>query len=159
MKKTVSFFKGSGKKGLFALVLVFYPLWLSAAEPWVYVTNNRSNSMTIINTANDEVLATIPVGKEPHEVAITPDGKRILVCNAQDNTISVIDGNIQVATVATERYPHGVAITPDGKRAYVVNFLADSITVIDLIKAQVLETIRGVHSNPRNISMLLRSLI
>jgi YVTN family beta-propeller protein len=109
--------------------------------------------MTIINTATDEVLTTLPVGKEPHEVAITPDGKRILVCNARDNTVSIIDANIQLAAVPTGRFPHGVAITRDGQRAYVVNFLADSITVIDVQKAQILETIRDVRSNPRNISI------
>jgi YVTN family beta-propeller protein len=66
-----AYFKKSIKRFLFIFLLLFYPLWLNAAEPWVYVTNNGSDSMTIINTATDEVLTTLPVGKEPHEVAIT----------------------------------------------------------------------------------------
>jgi YVTN family beta-propeller protein len=135
------------------LLCAGYPIGAIAAAPWVYVTNNRSDSLTIIDTAKDTVIATIPVGKEPHEVAITPNGNRILVCNAQDNTVSVIDSNVEVATIPTGRYPHGVAITPDGKKAYVVNFLADSITVIDVQSSKVLETLQNIRSNPRNISI------
>ncbi|MCK5417807.1 MAG: beta-propeller fold lactonase family protein, partial [Desulfobacterales bacterium] len=138
---------------IIVLLCTSYPIWAIAVPPWVYVTNNRSNSMTIIDSAKDTVIATIPVGKEPHEIAITPNGNRVLVCNAQDNTVSVIDSNIEVATIPTERYPHGVAITPNGKKAYVVNFMADSVTVIDVQSTKVLETLHNVHANPRNISI------
>jgi YVTN family beta-propeller protein len=106
--KTAVYLKRSAARCTITLLLAIFPLVLSAAEPWVYVTNNRSDSLSIISTATDEVLTTIRVGKEPHEVAITPDGNRVLVCNAQDNTVSVIDSNVQVAIIPTERYPHGV---------------------------------------------------
>jgi YVTN family beta-propeller protein len=103
---------------LFIFLLLFYPLWLNAAEPWVYVTNNGSDSMTIINTATDEVLTTLPVGKEPHEVAITPDSKKAYVAVYGENVVAVIDlQNLRVVKrIATGIAPDGIAIalSPEG---------------------------------------------
>src|SRR5437870_480462 len=44
------------------------------AQTRAYVTNSISNSVSVIDTATNTVVATIPVGFEPVGVAITPDG-------------------------------------------------------------------------------------
>lgn len=123
----------------------------AAAEPWIYVANNQSNTVSIISTESDEVIFTVRVGREPHEVAVTPDGKTVFVTNAMDDTVAVIEASVVIAKIPTGRFPHGVAVTPDGSRAYVTNFLADSVTVIDTRRLSVVETLSGIRSNPRNI--------
>lgn len=40
----------------------------------VYVANSRSNSITVIDTTNEKVIKTIPVGPEPRGLAITNNG-------------------------------------------------------------------------------------
>ncbi len=101
------------------------------------------------------------LGKEPHEVAITPNANRVLVCNAQDNTVSVIDSNIEVATIPTERYPHGVAITPDGKKAYVAVYGENVVAVVDLKTLNVIKRIPtglapdGIAIAPRPVGLSL----
>ena len=44
----------------------------------VYVTNEDSNTVSVINTKTNKVKATIPV-KSPEGVAVTPDGKNVYV--------------------------------------------------------------------------------
>jgi YVTN family beta-propeller protein len=58
------------------------------------------------------VVATIPVGKRPWNMAITPDGKKLYVANGRSNSISVIDtaSNQKVADIAVGELPWGVAI-------------------------------------------------
>jgi autotransporter-associated beta strand protein/YVTN family beta-propeller protein len=55
------------------------------------VTNGASGSVSVINTANDTVVATIVVGNAPAGVVFSPDGTRAYVTNSNDGNVSVID--------------------------------------------------------------------
>ncbi len=68
-----------------------------------YIANLDSNDVSVIDTSNDTVLATVPVGNSPFGVAVKPDGTRVYVTNDSDNTVSVIDtfNNTVVATPTT----------------------------------------------------------
>ena len=84
------------------------------AQTRAYVTNNGSNTVSVIDTATNTVVATIPVGVSPFGVAITPDGTRAYVANQDSNTVSVIDTatNTVIATIPVGANPVAVAITP-----------------------------------------------
>ncbi|MEU6221972.1 YncE family protein, partial [Streptomyces sp. NPDC047022] len=88
-----------------------------------YVTNQNSNTVSVIDTTTNTVTATIHVGGIPSGVAITPDGAHAYVTNQASNTVSVIDTatNTVTATIHVGGGPFGVAITPDGAHAYVAN--------------------------------------
>ncbi|MGH9696549.1 MAG: YncE family protein, partial [Bryobacteraceae bacterium] len=51
------------------------------AQPYAYVTNYASNTVSVIDTANGLVTATIHVGSFPSGVAITPSGAYAYVTN------------------------------------------------------------------------------
>jgi YVTN family beta-propeller protein len=89
------------------------------------------------------VVVTIPVGRVPFGVAITPDGTRAYVANEFSYTVSVIDTatNTVVATIPVGLVPIGVAITPDGTRAYVPNEFSYTVSVIDTATNTVVATI------------------
>src|SRR6202021_2643826 len=62
-----------------ALAAAFPPA-LGAPTPYqVYVTNERSGDVTVINGGDFSVAATIPVGKRPRGIHISPDGKVVYV--------------------------------------------------------------------------------
>jgi YVTN family beta-propeller protein len=44
-----------------------------------YITNATSNNVSVIDTATDMVIATIPVGSFPFGVAVSPDGRKVYV--------------------------------------------------------------------------------
>src|SRR5438309_77550 len=98
----------------------------TAQAPRAYVTNGGDNTVSVIDTATNTVVATIPVRLFPGELAITPDGTRAYVTSPGGATVSVIDTatNTVVATINFPFgvSPYGVAITPDGTRAYVADF-------------------------------------
>jgi len=45
----------------------------------VYVTNERSGDLTVIDGGDFSALATIPVGKRPRGIHVSPDGKTVYV--------------------------------------------------------------------------------
>ncbi|HXC09516.1 MAG TPA: beta-propeller fold lactonase family protein [Steroidobacteraceae bacterium] len=69
--------------GLHALGFVlaaWLPLTGQAAPRYqVYVTNERSGDVTIIDGNGHQVLGTIPVGKRPRGIHASPDGKTVYV--------------------------------------------------------------------------------
>jgi YVTN family beta-propeller protein len=51
----------------------------------VYVANFDANTVSVIDTATNTVIATIPVGTSPRGVAVTPDGSTVYVSNTFSN--------------------------------------------------------------------------
>jgi YVTN family beta-propeller protein len=56
-----------------------------------HVADSGDNTVSVIDTASNTVVATVPVGSLPFGVAVTPDGKRAYVANNLVTTVSVID--------------------------------------------------------------------
>ena len=82
------------------------------AQTRAYVALFLDNTVSVIDTATNTVVATIAVGG--FGIAITPDGTRAYVTNEFSNTVSVIDTatNTVVATIPVGSLPLWVAITP-----------------------------------------------
>ncbi|MSO17772.1 MAG: YncE family protein, partial [Acidimicrobiia bacterium] len=79
-----------------------------------YVANQVGNSVSVINTTNNTVSATILVGTAPIGVAITPDGTKAYVANNGTDSVSVINTvtNAVSATTTVGTDPIEVAICP-----------------------------------------------
>ena len=113
------------------------------AAPFAYVTNQGSNTVSVIDTATNTVVATVAVGSNLVGVAVTPDGTHVYVANAVDNTVSVIRTaiNTVVKKIPVGTTPNGVAVTPDGALVYVVNFSSNNVSVIARPGNTVVKTI------------------
>lgn len=57
---------------------------------FVFATNFIKNSVAVIDTTTNTLVATVPVGRQPNEVAVTLDGTLAFVTNQNDTTVSVI---------------------------------------------------------------------
>ena len=68
--------------------------------------------MQVIDTASNTITVTIPVGKRPWNMALTPDGSKLYVACGRSNAISVIDtaANRAIAEIAVGALPWGVVI-------------------------------------------------
>jgi len=55
---------------------------------FAYVTNQGTNDVSVISTATNAVVATIPVGSNPLGLAITPDGAFAYITNYLSNNVS-----------------------------------------------------------------------
>ncbi len=109
------------------------------------VVNKSENTISIVDTATLEVSETIPVGSNPHELAVTSDGTKAYVGNAGGNTISVIDMDSRRETTKISSpdfaFPHGIAFTPDSGRALVTSERNQKIFVIDAVDDSILRAI------------------
>jgi len=57
------------------------------------VVNQYSSNVSVIDTATNQVTASVDVGLNtaPNGVAVTPDGTKVYVTNDINDTVSVID--------------------------------------------------------------------
>src|SRR6185436_12528539 len=79
-----------GSPALIAITLIL-GVTQAKAQTKAYLANGASNLVTVLDTSNDAVLSTIPVGAGPSRTAVSKDGLRAYVSNTSDNTVSVID--------------------------------------------------------------------
>jgi YVTN family beta-propeller protein len=113
---------GGAMRRISFLVLSLSTLVGAAAEPTpspaLLVLNKADNAIAILNPTNGNVVATIPVGRNPHEAAVSDDGKLAFASNMQGNSISVIDlvaqKELHRVALPNLRTPHGLHFA-DGK--------------------------------------------
>ena len=67
------------KAMLACTVVLSAPASLQAATYQVFVTNERSGDVTVIDGSDFSVAATIAVGKRPRGIHVSPDGKLVYV--------------------------------------------------------------------------------
>lgn len=106
----------------------------------VYVTNEASNNVSVINRQSEEIAATVLVGKGPRGIA-TSQGKehpRVFVANSGSNSVSVIDPTINKVEVEIPlrfgRQPEGIAafsVAPGKELVFVANSGSNNVSVID----------------------------
>lgn len=109
------------------------------ARTRVYVANENSSNISIIDAASKTVIGTVGVGSAPSGITISSDGSRIYVANQGSGSVTVIDAASQsvVTTVSVSGAPLSVAASPDGSRIYVttqssqvvvINALTNTVT-------------------------------
>src|SRR5947209_18513221 len=59
-----------------------------------YVSNEKSNTVSVIDTNKWEVVRTIKVGQRPRGIAFTGDQKYVLVAVGDDDIIELIEKKI-----------------------------------------------------------------
>jgi YVTN family beta-propeller protein len=65
---------------LSAVLMALLPLTGQAAQNYqIYVSNEKSGDVTVIDGGDHQVLATIAVGKRPRGIHASPDGKTVYV--------------------------------------------------------------------------------
>ncbi|MDO8137074.1 MAG: beta-propeller fold lactonase family protein [Candidatus Brocadiales bacterium] len=99
-----------------------------------YAADGDSGEVAVIDTATDNVVTTILVGKEPWRAYSSPDGRFMLVPNNGEGTISVIstESNKVVATLRCGGGMTGVNFVNGGKKAYAISSEEGAVYVYDM---------------------------
>ncbi len=113
------------------------------AAPFAYITNGFSGTVSVIDTANNTVGATVGVGSGPVGVAVNPTGTRVYVANLTSRSVSVIDTatHTVAAAVPLGGTPFAVAVNPSGTRVYVTTQSSNKVSVIDTGTNTVVATV------------------
>jgi YVTN family beta-propeller protein len=130
---------------MFLLVSALSPAKLFAQNPNVYVANNVSNTVTVINATTHNLVTTIAGFNSPVGLVMSPDGTRVYVVNSQPNpgTVSVINTatNTIIATITVGNGATLAAISPDGAHLYVPNPNDGTLSVITTATNRVTATV------------------
>ena len=141
----------AGLLGIGLLVL----LGARASALKAYVSNEKSNTVSVIDIASFAVVNTIKVGQRPRGIELTKDGKFILVAVGDDDTIQMIDINTHAIVGTLPSGPDPELFTQDaaGKTLYVANENDNTVTIIDLEKrARIGEVQVGVEPEGMGLS-------
>jgi len=127
----------------------------------VYVTNETSGDLSVIDAASNTVVATIPLGKRPRGISASPDRTLLYVAlsgspvagpgvdesklpppDRKADGIGVIDVRQRklVKVLPSGSDPEELAISPEGGQLYVANEDAGLLSVIDAKSGQLLRT-------------------
>jgi len=120
------------------------PQLAAPAGPRIFVANESSNSVTIIDPNSLKVIATVDaINHSTHDIAVTRDGKWAFATNLASGKISVIDTQRAetVASIFTGSRSHVVALTNDNRHAWVANISDDNISIVDTQTFRILGTI------------------
>jgi YVTN family beta-propeller protein len=107
---------------------------------WLYVANQRSGSLAVIDTAARKVVAEVSAGARLADLAGTPDGRHLLAVDeaahelvllrCRGSALDVVD-RLQVSPT-----PVSVHVTPDGSRCFVASLWSRQVMVLDLSPVQ-----------------------
>ena len=96
------------------------------------VCNFDSDSISIIETGNDEVGNSLEIGQHPARGVVTRDNSRLYVTNFGSNSVAVydIDMGRRILPLTVGSRPDGLALTPDEKYLLVLDTQSGDVTVI-----------------------------
>jgi YVTN family beta-propeller protein len=102
----------------------------------VFVASESTDQVWVMEGAPGKEFASvakIPVGRMPHQMAVSPDGRFVAVNNRMANTTSIIDpiAMKEIARIGVGKQPHGIAFSVDSTTLYVAHERDNYIAVID----------------------------
>lgn len=83
------------------------------------IGNKGEDTLSFVDLADGRELGRAPTGRMPHEVAVSPDGKRAAVVVYGGSSIDVFDiatrRKLRSIELSPHRGPHGLVWLPDGR--------------------------------------------
>ena len=92
----------------------------------VFVASESTDQVWVLDGAPGQpyaLVGKIGVGRMPHQMATSPDGKWIAVNNRMANTTSIIDpfAMKELVRLPVGKQPHGITFSPDAKTLFVAH--------------------------------------
>ncbi|HEY4084803.1 MAG TPA: beta-propeller fold lactonase family protein [Bryobacteraceae bacterium] len=140
----------------------------------LYVSNETSGDMTVIDSSNFEVVENVHLGKRPRGIHASPDGKLIYVAlsgspiggpNVDESKLPPPDKSadgIGVFDIAQNKLvkviqggsdPENFAVSADGKWIYVSNEDDDGVSFIDLTLGKLVPPTIKTGEEPEGVSL------
>src|SRR5262245_39784682 len=88
-----------------------------------YVSNEKGNTVSVVDIDKMETVRTIKVGQRPRGIELTKDDNYCLVAAGDDDTVQVVDtktGEV-IANLPSGPDPELFILSPDGRVLYVAN--------------------------------------
>ncbi|OYY96056.1 MAG: hypothetical protein B7Y32_07575, partial [Methylophilales bacterium 16-45-7] len=121
----------------------------------VWTVDPDNDSVSVLDSATNQIIAFIPVGISPRSIAVAPDG-RIWVTNKKSATISIISPTtlavVQTINLPRASQPHGLSFDPNGTSAFVALEALGKLIKLNATSG-VQQSIAEVAPNVRHIAI------
>lgn len=118
-----------------------------------------SGEVVVIDAARDVVRATIPMGENPINLAVTPDRTKVYVASYLSDQVYVIDpaSNLIAAKFGLgfgmgHYLSRQMAVSPDGQKIYELNEYPGNMSVIH-VASNTAPTAIGVGDHPTDLAL------
>lgn len=119
-----------------------YACLLSSDKKALYISCWGCDKVLVYNTAQNIIAREISVGDNPNEMLLTKKGNYLFVCNANDNSVSVINVKTKqvVEILNAGLFPNvpsgsttnGLALSADERTLYIANADNNCLAVFDV---------------------------
>jgi len=120
-----------------------------------FVSNERGNTITVLDTETWEPLNEFFGGNRPRGITVSPDGSKLYVCASDDNLVRVFDTETyeELYTLPSGPDPELFVLHPSGNPLYIANEDDNIVTVTDTeTRAILAEVPVGVEPEGMGIS-------
>src|SRR5262249_4628406 len=145
----------------------------SGPAPRLFVTNERSGDLSVIDLGRRQVAATVRLGKRPRGIRLSPDGALLYIAlsgspfappGVDEKTLPPPDrsadgiGIVETATLRLVRVmpvgtdPEQLAVSKDGTRLFVSNEDAATASVVSLPAGEIVATVK-VGGEPEGVEV------
>ncbi len=127
------------RHGLAMAVLLAMP---AHAEPLAFVLNSADASISEIDVDTHREVRRVPVLREPHHMALTPDGKSLVVGDTAGNALFYLDpdtGAMQRQITVSD--PYQVSFSPDGHWFTVAGLARNQVDIYDAATMHLLHRV------------------
>src|SRR5688572_32906681 len=95
----------------------------SAIANTAYVSNEKGNTISVVDLEKMETVATVPVGERPRGITLSHDNKLLYICTSDADHIEVLDlETLQVVqTLPSGPDPELFVLSRDGGKLYIAN--------------------------------------
>jgi YVTN family beta-propeller protein len=120
----------------------------------LYVANMDVNTVSIVDVKTKKVKAEVPVGKEPRQLTLSPDGMYVYVSCLYDDQVDVISVKEQkvIDSIKVGIQPFGLVTSPNGDTLYVANYQSGTLSIVDTDKAKEEKEIK-IGDRPRTLAL------
>ena len=132
------------------------------ASPLAYVPGSgfSGSTLTVIDTATDTVVTSLPVFRFAQGAAVSPDGTKVYLSSIAEDYVPVLDAltNTISGSVPLTPFPGGspvtVAVNSAGTRLYAAAGAA-RVTIVDLTTNSVIADLSapGIIDNPSGVTV------
>jgi len=102
----------------------------------LFVTSMTTNAISVLRGRVPDLspVKQIPVGREPHNLGISPDGRWVATSDRRSAEVSVIDTGrlVEMARIRVGRQPHDLAFSSDSGTLYVCQEQELFVSVIEV---------------------------
>jgi len=100
----------------------------------IYLSNNLTGRVSKIDVGAEQIVASCKVGRQARTIALSPDERRLAVCNNEDDSLSVVntDTMTEALRLKTGKHPIGCCFAAEGKQVWVSSYPWSKVYVYDL---------------------------